>query len=110
MRQWILGLFIFLFAHDVWAGSAMFNVCDSCQSWSTQKTARFLTLLDSLKAPYSFLTIGPTGVFTNQTHQCREHFEGYAIYFEDEPTCREALRRFKIKCELSVITVTVPND
>lgn len=86
------------------AKSIMFNACDACRPWSAKRTAILVTALDSAEVPFEFLTLGSIVVLgPKESRHCYEYF---ALFFEDQKPCVEALRRLKIKCELTVTSVT----
>lgn len=107
MKTWLLFLVLLCFGLSTEARQivSMFNACDQCRSWSAKSTAILIQTLDAHEVGYEFVAVSNQVILTSvgQHPVC---YEPFAIFFEDQTSCRQYLSRIKFKCELTVTAIT----
>lgn len=103
--RWI---FLILFSAQIAVARerGMFNACDKCHLWAPVRTAYLLKALDNYDVHYEFWSINSVVVLGPPKDEGVSCYEYFALFFDDQRSCRDFSRSLKIKCELTVIPIT----
>lgn len=103
--NWIIRVLTLIFALEAHSQEAMFNACDQCSRWPAKRTAILVKALSDQGVDFEFVAAGKQVILAPLSPYpvCYEYF---ALFFPDKTSCRGHLSRTKIKCELTVTSIT----